>query len=91
MTNQTIKFHPGIILHDVIIGALRSSGSSLDGWCQANQVRSTTARSVTLGTSTGPKGTEMLNKIIDDAGRDIVTAAYTKRMVMEAEKLKAVA
>ncbi|MGB3316044.1 MAG: hypothetical protein WBB85_16705 [Albidovulum sp.] len=37
-------------------------------------------RNVTHGQSHGPKGRELLERLIDDAGRDIVKAAYEARL-----------
>lgn len=84
-------FQPGAILHEVIDGAFRSSGTGFAAWCEENDVHPSTARNATHGQSSGPRGAELLERIIDAAGRDVVTMAYTKRMVMEAGKLQGAA
>lgn len=89
MAFQNKMFQPGAVLHEVIVGAFRSAGSSLEAWCAANNVHPSTARNATYGQSGGDKGREMLARIIDAAGRDVVAVSYYKRMVAEAERLKA--
>lgn len=80
-------FQPGTILHEVIDGAFRSAGSSFGDWCRENDIHPSTARNATHGQSGGDRGDELRERIIDAAGRDIVEAAYRKRMIMEADKL----
>lgn len=90
MAFQNKMFQPGAILHEVIAGALRSSGSSFEEWCRDNGVHPGTARNATYGQSAGERGLALRNRLIDAAGRELVEIAYYKRMVMEAERLKAV-
>jgi len=80
-------FQPGAILHEVIDGALRSAGSSFDAWCRENGVHPSTARNATYGQSGGDRGAELRRRIINDAGRDLVEVAYSRRMILEAQKL----
>lgn len=84
-------FQPGTILHEVIVGAFRSAGTSFEAWCAENGVHPSTARTATYGQSGGDKGKALLGQIIDAAGRDLVAAAYRKRMIMEAQRLEEVA
>jgi hypothetical protein len=80
-------FQPGAILHEVIDGAFRAAGSSFDTWCRENGVHPSTARNATFGQSGGDRGAELRAKIISDAGIDLVRVAYSKRMIMEAQRL----
>lgn len=91
MSFQNKVFRPGAILHEVIIGALKSNGSSLNDWCAQNGVSPTTIRQVTFGMSAGYRSNILLDKLIADAGRDVVAAVYRIRMDAEAQKLAQVA
>ena len=46
-----------------------------------------TVRNVTFGMSGGPRSQALLDRLIDAAGREVVTAAYHIRMEAEARKL----
>ncbi len=72
MSFQNIVFRPGQVLHDVIAGAFRSRGTTLNDWCKTNNVPWSSIRSVTLGQSAGPRGQALLNRLIEDAGREVV-------------------
>ncbi len=48
---QNNLFQPGTVLHEVIVGAFRSAGSSVEFWCETNQVHTGTARTATYGQS----------------------------------------
>lgn len=91
MTFQNNLFQPGAILHEVIAGAFRSKGSTFQDWCKTNNLSTTAARNVTFGQSAGPRSREMLERMIDAAGRDVVIVAYRARMETEAQKLARVA
>ena len=91
MSIQNNVFQPGAILHEVIAGAMRSSGTTLNEWCKSNGLARTTARQITFGMSAGPRSQALLNQLIDAAGREVVTAAYRVRMDAEAQKLRQVA
>lgn len=80
-------FQPGTILHEVIVGALRAKGTSLAGWCHQNEINLASAKSATFGQSGGDRGKAILQAMIEEAGPEVVEAAYRKRMLMEAEKL----
>lgn len=90
MAFQNKMFQPGAVLHEVIVGAFRSAGSSFEAWCAENNVHPSTARNATYGQSGGDRGVELRERIITAAGRDVVAMSYYKRMVAEAERLKAV-
>ncbi|MFC4216010.1 hypothetical protein ACFP4H_16905 [Pseudophaeobacter arcticus] len=88
MTKQDKIFQPGTILHEVIVGAFRSSGSSFEAWCRTNDVKPSTARTATYGQAGGEVGSAMLERIIDAAGREMIEMAYSKRVIREAAKLE---
>lgn len=88
MSFQNTMSQPGKILHEVISGALRSRGTSFEAWCKNNGVACASMRNITFGQSGGLRGRKLLDEIIADAGREVVTAAYRRRMDDEAKKLK---
>ncbi len=85
------KFQPGVILHEVIVGAFRSAGTSFEAWCDKNGVPTSTARTATYGQSGGDKGQALLERIINDAGREVVEMSYRKRIILEAAKFQGAA
>lgn len=87
MSFQNNVFQPGAILHEVIAGAMRSRGTTLHEWCKGNRVAWTTIRQITFGMSAGPRSQVVLDRLIDAAGREVVTAAYRMRMDAETQKL----
>ncbi len=87
MALQNRVFQPGIILHEVITGTLRAKGGNLSERCKSNNLSVTTVRNVTFGQSAGPRNQGLLERVIDAAGREVVTAAYRIRMGAEAQKL----
>lgn len=91
MAVKNKMFQPGRILHEVIVGAFRAQGTSFAEWCRNEGVNVNTASLATYGQSGGARGQDLLNRMIADANPAIVEAAYTKRMLMEAAKLKGAA
>lgn len=89
MSFQNNLFQPGVILHEVLVGALRSRGETLTAWARGQGVAWATIRQVTFGQSAGPRSRALLDKLIDHAGREVVIAAYRARMDAEARKLAA--
>ncbi len=87
MSFQNNVFQPGTILHEVIAGAMRSQGTTLHDWCKNNGVSWTGVRQVTFGLSAGPRSQAVLDRLINAAGREAVTAAYRIRMDAEARKM----
>ena len=87
MSQIPSDFQPGQILHSAIVGAFKARGITFQDWCVKNGVTQSSARNVTYGQMAGPKGRAMLMKMIDDAGRDIVTAAYANRVIEEAQRV----
>jgi hypothetical protein len=88
MTKTEKMFQPGTILHGVIVGAFRSSGTSFEAWCNANGVNTSVARGATYGQAGGEIGSALLERIIDAAGRDMIEMAYTNRLQREVDRLQ---
>ena len=91
MSVKNKMFQPGAVLHEVIVGAFRSNGSSFEAWCNANGIHTSSARQATYGQSGGDKGQALLDRIIDAAGRDVVALSYKARIAAEAKRLEGVA
>ena len=89
MAVKNNSFQPGAVLHEVIVGAFRASGSSFEAWCKANAVHTSTARMATYGQSGGDKGQALLDRIIDAAGRDVVALSYRARIERHAAEVAA--
>jgi lambda repressor-like predicted transcriptional regulator len=79
---------PGKWLHEAIMGALKGRGLSLATWCDDNEIGRQTIRSYTCGVNAGPRSEELLNKLIDDAGRETVLSMYQHRLLQQAEEFK---
>ena len=90
MTPKGFEFQPGAILHDAIVGTFRAHGRSFEGWCHENGTTPSNARNATFGQSRGPKGRELLDRIIDGAGRVLgavcISALDTHITLAEAQK-----
>lgn len=86
MTDKGNIFQPGVILHEVIAGTLKAKGSSFDAWCVENEINRSTARQATYGQSGGDRGKAILERMINDAGRDVVTMSYRARIEAEAAR-----
>ena len=71
---------PGEWLYQAIIGALKGRGIKFQDWCRSHGLNSQNVRSYAFGINSGPQSAETLEKLIDDAGRDIVLALYHHRL-----------
>jgi len=91
MAVKNRMFQPGAILHEVIAGTFRSSGTSFEAWCRENRINPSTAKNATFGQSGGDKGVALRTRLIEAAGRDVVEVAYRKRMLHEVARLDEVA
>jgi len=80
MTDNPIKFHPGLVLYEVVLGSFKASGTTFEVWCKANGTNVTVARNSLKGVNSGPSGKILLGRLIDGAGRDVVALAYRTRM-----------
>lgn len=80
MTGKTQTIQPGKDLHEVIVGAFRAKGTTLAAWGAENDVAQIRIRNVTYGLTAGPKGRELLNRIVDAAGRQSVEMLYRARL-----------
>jgi hypothetical protein len=88
MTLSDNIFQPGVILHEVIAGALKAKGMSFDAWCSDNGINRSTARQATYGQSGGDRGKALLERMIKDAGRDVVVLSYKTRIAAEVKRLE---
>jgi len=88
MTLKHYDFQPGAILHDAIVGTFHAHGRSFEGWCKENGVTASNARNATFGQSRGPKGRELLARLIEAAGEDFLRLAYSKRIAEYAAQVK---
>lgn len=91
MTLSDNMFQPGVILHEVIAGALRSKGTSFDEWCSTNGINRSSARQATYGQSGGDRGKDLLKRMINDAGLEVVAVSYRSRIEAEAKRLEGAA
>ncbi|PCH67058.1 MAG: hypothetical protein COC12_12050 [Rhodobacteraceae bacterium] len=80
MAENHTKFEPGALLHDAIMGAFRTSGSSCNAWCGTYGITAMTARNASLGLTRSPVGKKILHDMIEAAGPDLVALAYRKRV-----------
>lgn len=87
MTHKNPEFQPGAILHEVIVGAFRASGSTFETWCNENGILPSTARNSTFGQGRGSVGRENLERIIDAAGREFVRTFYLRRVTEHYEQI----
>mgnify|MGYP003674379524 CR=1 FL=1 len=82
-------FQPGRILYEVILGAFKASGTSFEQWCRDNDVSAVAARSALKGFSTGTQGQAIIEKLVEGAGREVVTVAYRLRIERHAAEVAA--
>lgn len=75
MSFQNNVFQPGKILNEVIVGCFRAAGTTMEQWCNAQGVNRASAMSATYGRSGGPRGQELLDQMIEAAGRAAVAEA----------------
>lgn len=87
MSKFNKPYQPGAILHEVIVGAFRASGTSFEAWCKKSGIHPSTARTATYGQSGGTQGRALLKRIITAAGEEMVSAGYSKRMIAEVSHL----
>lgn len=87
MAENCEKLQPGAILHEVIVGCLRSAGTNFDTWCRENRVHTSTARQATYGQSGGDSGKKLLNRLIEAAGREQVEVSYRSRIERHAAEI----
>lgn len=80
MSRNAPEFQPGAMLHEVIVGAFRAKGTTFEGWCQANGISPSNGRQATFGQSRGKVGRAVLDRIIDEAGREFIRDAYFRRL-----------
>lgn len=88
MSEKTVRFQPGVMLHDAVVGAFKASGGSFERWCHDNGIYPTNARNATYGIMKGPRGQEILARLIEAAGPAVVEAGYLARFKRHADELK---
>ena len=88
MSPKDFDFQPGAILHDAVVGTFRAHGLSFEKWCKENGMTPSNARNATFGQSRGPKGREMLARIIEAAGPEFLRMAYEARLRASLATLK---
>ena len=88
MAQKDHNFQPGVILHEVIVGAFRARGLTFEGWCKDNGLTPMNGRNATFGQSRGVIGKRNLERIIDAAGREFVLEAYRRRVAEHFSQLQ---
>lgn len=88
MSEKTVRFQPGVMLHDAIIGAFKAGGGSFERWCTDNGITPTNARNATYGIMKGPRGKALLAQLIEAAGPAVVEAGYLARFQRHAAELR---
>lgn len=88
MARKHPEFQPGLILLDVLSGAFRARGTTLEGWCKANGQSGMNARGAALGISKSEQAKKLLESMVDAAGRDFVFQVYRDRIVEHAAQLQ---
>lgn len=80
MTVKNKMFQPGLALYEVVVGTFKAAGTTFSAWCKEAGVNETVARNALKGVSTGTQGQEMVERLIDGAGREVVEVSYRVRM-----------
>ena len=80
-------FQPSRILYEVVVGTFKSSGTPFEVWCRQNDITPNIARNALLGASISVNGQALLERLVDGAGRQVVTVAYRQRMERRVDDL----
>jgi len=80
MTLKNKMFQPGLALYEVVVGTFKAAGTTFSAWCKEADINETVARNALKGVSTGTQGQEMVERLIDGAGREVVEVSYRVRM-----------
>lgn len=80
MSAKRVEFQPGAILHDVVSGAFRMQGTTLEQWCRSAGLKPMSVRYAMYGVIRSDVGLAAIEKAVEAAGRDVVISAYTRRM-----------
>ena len=86
MPPNTFPFQPGVALYSVVLSILRLKGMTLAN-CTPSETRQTYVRSCLLGVTTSQKATDLVNEVIDVAGRDEVTQTYRAQIAKQLASL----
>ncbi|WIY24999.1 hypothetical protein [Parasedimentitalea psychrophila] len=87
MIEKPFPYQPGVILYDVIIGLLRTRETTFSAWCKELQIGESSARNALYGQSSGRRGQELRENVIERAGRDLVERAYSERVNQHASSV----
>lgn len=91
MSVKNKMFQPGLVLYEVVLGAFKASGTPFEQWCKENEVNGSQARNALKGVYTGPTGQEVLDRLIEGAGAEVVSVAYRIRMEAHVAQLNGAA
>lgn len=87
-------FQPGLVLYEVVLGAFKASGTPFEQWCKGNGITGNQARNALKGVytgPTGPTGREVMDRLIEGAGAEVVSVAYRARMEAHVAQLNGAA
>ncbi|KPU84179.1 hypothetical protein JI58_05290 [Marinosulfonomonas sp. PRT-SC04] len=79
---------PGAILQNAVMAALRAKGLTVTDFARHAKTSTGNVRYCVFGVSSGGRGSQLRDDLIDYAGRGLVLQIYASRMVSEAEKLR---
>lgn len=85
MSRNQSEFYPGAILHEVIVGAFRSRGTTFEGWAKENGLTPMNARNATFGQSRGEIGRANLERIRAFSAIDLAAHSNTPEVAVTPE------
>ena len=91
MTQKNKMFQPGLALYEVVVGTFKAAGTTFSAWCKEVGVNETVARNALKGVSTGTQGQDMVERLINGAGREVVEVSYRVRMQRHLEVVEGAA
>lgn len=87
MARDREEYQPGGIFYGVLVGALRMKGTTFAQWCKARGIPHTTARAAAYGLSRSDASQNILEEMIDFAGRETVREAYRRQVAEHADAI----
>lgn len=88
MARKQPEFQPELILHEVISGAFRARGASLEARSTENGFTPMNVRNASFGVSRSDETRRVLDLVIDAAGREFVLKIYRDRLLEYSAELK---
>ena len=88
MARKPPEFQPGLVLHEVISGAFRARGTSLEAWCKENGLTPMNVRNAAFGVSRTDAAKTTLDRVMDAAGREFILKIYRDRMLEHCAQLQ---